>query len=394
MEPYPNNVTERVNPRIGTRFWIFPQPPFIPGYEEPDRVWLSILPDEIRDGPSDQWVYVVDPLIEKQPYSPDDLPPFEGERRPAARSGPDRNFDDMDPKSRAYLGVHVYACVHFVLDIWHSYLGHRIRWFFDPAFRRLEIIPLVDWDNAHAGYGYLELGASDVGGVLRPYALNFDTIAHEVGHFISLSELGIPMITSREADFFPFSEAFSDCVSLISLLHFDSAVDRLLRRTQGNLLLSNELNRFAETSPETQIRLATNFRRMSETTREPHDRSLPFLGAIFDSIVEIYHRQLVRDGFADRRLLNVDLRDLTLSEFDEFRLLTERSFRDRPLYFKLALETARDQVGSALAASLRTLDPNTMTLEQVARAVIQAASRGGADALEANFVWREIIGPR
>ena len=394
MEPYPNNMTERVNPRIGTRFWIFPQPPFLPGYEEPDRVWLSILPDEIRDGPSDQWVYVVDPLIEKRPYGPDDLPPFEGERRPAARSGPDRNFDNMDPKSRAYLGVHVYACVHFVLDIWHSYLGHRIRWFFDPAFRRLEIIPLVDWDNAHAGYGYLELGASDVGGVLRPYALNFDTIAHEVGHFISLSELGIPVITSREADFFPFSEAFSDCVSLISLLHFDSAVDRLLRRTQGNLLLSNELNRFAETSPETQIRLATNFRRMSETTREPHDRSLPFLGAIFDSIVEIYHRQLVRAGFADRRLLQVDPRDLTMSEFDEFRSLTERSFRDRPLYFKLALETARDQVGSALAASLRTLDPNTMTLEQVARAVIQAASRGGADALEANFVWREIIGPR
>jgi hypothetical protein len=391
MDPYTNISPKPANSGVGTRFWIYPQAPFIPGYEEPDRVWLSILPHQIHAGPSDIRMYVVDPLFDKQPYGDTDLPPYMGPCHPPARPGPDRNFDTMDPKSRAYLGVHVYACVHFVLDLWHNFLGHPIRWFFDETFPRLEIVPLVDWDNAHAGYGFLELGSSDVGGIRHPYALNFDSIAHEVGHFISLSELGVPTIASREADFFPFSEAFSDCVSLISLLNFESAIDRLLRRTKGNLLLSNELNRFAETSPETQIRLATNFRRMSETTREPHDRSLPFLGAVFDSIVDIYHQQLVSDGYAERRLLNVDLRELTLDEFGQFRALTEASFRDRPLYFRQALETARDLVGRALATSLRSIDPNSMTLAQVATAIVAGAEGPAANALEANFAWREII---
>lgn len=238
------------------------------------------------------------------------------------------------------------------------------------------------------------MGYSQIGGIRRPFALNFDTIAHEVGHFISLSETGVPRGLTREADVFPFAEAFSDLVSLISFLHFDSAVERLLRRTQGNLLLYNELNRFAETSPEKQIRLATNFRRMSEVTSEVHDRALPFVGAIFDSIVEVYHRQLVASGCADTRLLDVDLRELTLDEFDRFRQLTAEAFKARPLFFKLALINARDAVGKALAVSLRTLDTNTLRLDQAARAVIAAADSMAAERLEANFAWREIIGSR
>jgi hypothetical protein len=388
-----NTALEREESRVGTRFWIFPQPSFIPGYEQPDRVWLSIPRDAIGDGPSDLSMYVVDPLFDKQPYGTR-LPPFEGTRRPPARPGPDRHFDNLDPKSRTFLGAHAYACVHFVLDIWQSYLGRSVRWFFDQTFPKLEIVPLVDWNNAQAGYGFLELGYSQVSGIRRPFALNFDTIAHEIGHLISLSETGVPTVSSREADIFPFAEAFSDLVSLISFMHFDSAIDRLLRRTQGNLLLYNELNRFAETSPERQIRLASNFRRMSEVTSEVHDRSLPFVGAVFDSIVEIYHRQLVATGCADTRLLDVDLRDLTLDQFDQFRQLTAESFRARPLFFKLALINARDAVGKALAASLRTLDPNTLRLNQAANAVIIAADSMAAERLEANFAWREIIGSR
>ncbi|ATU95866.1 hypothetical protein BLM14_29485 (plasmid) [Phyllobacterium zundukense] len=389
-----NTALERVATRVGTRFWIFPQPPFIPGYEQPDRVWLSILPDEIGDGPSDVSMYVADPLFDKAPYGLSRFPPFDGARRPLAKPGPDRHFDNLDPNSRAFLGVHAYACVHFVLDIWQSYLGRPIRWFFDQAFPKLEIVPLVDWENAQAGYGYLELGYAQVGGIKRPYALNFDTIAHEVGHFISLSQTGIPGGIPREADFFPFSEAFSDLVSLISFLHFDSAIDRLLRRTKGNLLLYNELNRFAETSPETQIRLATNSRRMSEVTSQVHDRALPFIGAVFDSIVELYHRQLVANGCADERLLHVDLRQLTLDEFDGFREMTAEAFKYKPLFFKLALITARDQVGRALAASLRSLDPNTLSLEQAAGAIISAAEGSAAERLEENFAWREVPGSR
>jgi hypothetical protein len=385
---------ESGNARVGTRFWIYPQPPFIPGYEQPDRVWLSIQRDEIGDGPSDLSMYVADPLYQKQPYGFASLPPFGGARRAPLRPGPDRHFDNIDPTSRPFLAVHAYACVRFVLDIWQSYLGRRVRWFFDQTYPRLEIVPFVDWDNAQAGYGFLELGCSDIDGVIRPYALNFDTIAHEVGHLVMLSETGIPAATSADSDFFSFSEAFSDCVSLISFLHFDSAIDRLLRRTRGNLLLYNELNRFAETSPETQIRLATNFRRMSAVTREVHDRALPFVGAIFDTVVALYHRDLVAKGCADSRLLDLDLRKLAADEFDTFRQATADAFNTRPLYFKQALIAARDAVGTALAASLKALDPSRLRIDQAARAVIAAADGATADMLEENFAWREIIGTR
>lgn len=377
--------------RLGTRFWIFPQPPFIPGYEQPDRVWLSMPRDEIGPGPSDSAMYVVDPAHDKEPYAFERLPPFEGERRPPAMPGPDRHFDNMDTSSRPFLAVHAYACVRFVLDIWQSYQGRPIRWFFDQTFPRLEIVAFVNWDNAQAGYGFLELGCSDIGGIRRPYALNFDTIAHEVGHLVMLSETGVPSAAPRDDDFFSFSEAFADAVSLISFLHFDSAIDRLLRRTRGNLLLYNELNRFAETSPETQIRLATNFRQMHAVTREVHDRALPFLGAIFDSIVDLYHRDLVANGAADTRLLDFDIRDLARDEFDRFRQATADAFRVKPLIFKLALTEARDAIGQALARALRTLDPNTLTLAQAAGAVVEKAHGAAAERLEANFAWREII---
>ncbi|KQV33391.1 MULTISPECIES: hypothetical protein [unclassified Rhizobium] len=393
MSPYLNAAPATAETRLGTRFWIYPQPPFIPGYEQPDRVWLNIPRDEISDGPSDILMYVADPLFDKQPYASGSLPPFTGPCHPPVRAGPDRHFDYLDPQSRSYLGVHAYACVHFVLDVWHSYLERPIAWFFREIYPQLEIVPLVDWQNAQAGYGFLELGYSDIGGTRRPYALNFDSIAHEMGHLISLSETGLPAGLARGDDFFVFSEAFSDCVSLISFLHFDSAIDRLLRRTRGNLLLYNELNRFAETSPETQIRLATNFRRMSEVTREVHDRALPFIGAIFDSIVDAYHFRLVKSGHAEGRLLETDLRDLTAEDFDRFRMLTADAFSSDPLAFKRALVTARDEIGRAMAKSLRMLDPDNLSLEFAARAIVNAAHGHAADRLNENFIWREIIIP-
>ena len=71
-----NTALERVDARVGTRFWIFPQPPFIQGYEQPDRVWLALSRDEIRSGPSDMLMYVADPLFDKQPYGNTPLAAF------------------------------------------------------------------------------------------------------------------------------------------------------------------------------------------------------------------------------------------------------------------------------------------------------------------------------
>jgi len=133
---------------------------------------------------------------------------------------------------------------------------------------------------------------------------------------------------------------------------------------------------------------------MSQVTTEAHDRSLPFLGAIFDTIVELYHRELVASGCADHRLLSVNLRDLTQDEFDWFRQTTAEAFRDKPLFFKLALIKARDSVGGAIGAALHKLDPGAMRLGDAALAIVSAADIRAAAQLEENFVWREIIGSR
>jgi hypothetical protein len=91
------------------------------------------------------------------------------------------------------------------------------------------------------------------------------------------------------------------------------------------------------------------------------------------------------------RLLDIDLRHLQQRDFDRFRNATAEAFGVKPMIFGVALRAARDAVGQALAASLRTIDPNTLRLDQAATAVIAAADGPAAAVLESNFAWREII---
>ena len=103
------------------------------------------------------------------------------------------HFAHFAPGSRDFLAVHMYGSVRRVLDIFESYLGQRIEWPFRQDYPRLEIIPLIDWDNAQSGYGYIEFGQfSSTEGVIHPYGLNFDVIAHEIGHTIVFSLVGFP----------------------------------------------------------------------------------------------------------------------------------------------------------------------------------------------------------
>jgi hypothetical protein len=90
----------------------------------------------------------------------------------------------------------MYATVRRALDIWEDYFGHRIEWQFEADFARLEMIPLIEWDNAQAGYGFIEFGfgRTPEGTIdhALPYCENFDVLAHELGHSIIFSQVGIP----------------------------------------------------------------------------------------------------------------------------------------------------------------------------------------------------------
>ena len=72
----------------------------------------------------------------------------------------------------------------------------------------------------------MELGEDESRLDLRPFALNFDAVAHEMGHLILFGIVGAPGRPTR--DFFAYHESVGDFLSLIGLLQFDTALDRVL----------------------------------------------------------------------------------------------------------------------------------------------------------------------
>ena len=385
-------------PSLGTRFLVFPQPPYVTGYEKPEVVWLAASAGGILAGPSDKYMYVADPVEPKRPYAYPALPPYAGGLRPPAEPGPDGHFDHILPGSPAFLSAHSYACARRVLDICEGYLRREIRWFFEPTLGRLEIIPhIVDWDNAQSGFGFLELGEGEPGKATSCFGLNFDSIAHEMGHLVLLSELGLLEGDGSRTDFFAYHEAIADFISLLGLLHFDTAIDRILRRTGGDLLIHNELDRFAELSDEKQIRSFNNSLRSSDVSDEVHDRSKPFAAALFDCLVEVYQTILFERGLSDldpRRFSNLRRQmppNLLETSLDRSRA----EYEPRHLASKSALQEARDIVGECVMRSWTHLEPDLVTFEAAAAAFLQEADRGRARPYAGQFEecmkWREIL---
>lgn len=389
-----------VDKSAGTRFLLYPQTPSTPGYEKPELVWVSDPQGSILPGPENNRMYVVDPLTEKDPYEYPYLPPFVGAKHPPVEPSPDGHFDHIDPSSRAFLGVHVFGCVARILDVWESYLGHSINWHFADTYERLEIIPLIDWQNAQSGYGMLEFGyRPDSKGDPELFALNFDVIAHEIGHSILFSEIGLPPVGLPPGpDLFPYHEGVSDLCSLIGLLHFDTALDRILRKGTGNLLALNELNRIAELGDERQIRIAGNARRMSEVGDEVHDKSRPFTGGFFDALVQTYHDIAVDRGLVELPSGSIpDARNLDDDFQKRYATAFEADYEHKHFQLKEALEDARDIMAMAMSKSWQRLDSETLTYVDAAYALCDALQEDGqgetADVLVECMAWREILNP-
>ena len=392
------NLAEGPEPSLGTRFLIFPQPPYVSGYEKPEVVWLAPPAGRILAGPADDRMYVIDPAEPKQPYAFPVLPPYSGSVRPPAEPGPDGHFDHIVPGTPAFLSTHSYACARRVLDVCEGYIGRPIRWFFEPTLGRLEIVPRIfDWDNAQSGFGFLELGESEPTRTTSSFALNFDSVAHEMGHLVLLSELGLLFGDGTGSEFFAYHEAVADFVSLLGLLHFDTAIDRILRRTNGNLLINNELDRFAELSDERQIRSFSNSLRSRDVSDEVHDRSKPFAAGLFDCVVEVYQTLLFDRGLSgiDPRLYS-NLRQEMAPDLIETSLRESRAdYEPRHFASKAALQEARDIVGESLVRSWASLEPEDLTFERAANAFLDTAEMGRArpyvNQLEDCMKWRELI---
>lgn len=345
-------------------------------------------------GPADARMYVVEPLGKVRPYGMNHgplgtpfiyLPPWRKAISAPAFPGERGDFDHYEPGMPGFEAAHLFGCVRFTLDAWERYLGQPLEWHFRDHFDRLEISILPDWDNAQFGYGYLEVGSQfERDGSVLPFSLDFDIIAHEVGHAIAYSVLGVPGPGTEYPEYLGFQEAFADCVSLVAAMHFPSVIDNVLGETHGNLYLANRLARFSEFSPHRQIRSANNQRTMAEFVggwKDEHELSQPLTGAIFDILVDVFHESLVGRGLISARVEN--LADIAETEPAARRTLQDafdRAFAGNAAGFAEALLDARDVVGTYLTEALWNLGPDFLDYGDVARAMlaVDQAETGGA----------------
>jgi len=383
----------------GTRFRVYPQAPVLESIEEPETIWVSKTPGTIGPGPADQQMIVRDAIEKHSPYEPPYFPPYRGAVHAPARPDSQGHFDHIHPGTREFTAAHMYAVIRRVLDVWEVYFGRPVRWHFEDVFERLELIPQLLWDNAQSGFGFIESGyRKNAAGELQLFCLNFDVLAHEIGHSIIYSEVGSPVPATESPEYFGFQESAADMTALIGVLHFDSVVNRLLNDTHGNLYALNELNRVAELSEVEQIRIASNDRRMSDFAagwEKEHHLSQPLTGALFDVLVEIYQQLLIDNGVIDQSLADTAYNAL---EPDVDEILIQRAFDmafvGQHAQFKQALLLARDYVGNLLAEVWTQLSAHHLRYVDVGHALLDADRQLGGgkfhDQIFDCFWWREI----
>ena len=403
-------------PICGTRFRLFPQSPESGLFSEPETVIIDLPPGSIGPGPCDERVYVADAIGKHVPYGEGiwpSAPPWPGPVRPPVRPGLDGNFDHIPVDSLDFPPVHLYGAVRLVLQIWEAYLGRPIQWIEGAQWPRLELVPVVDWDNAHFGPGYMETGIRRSKlGVPTLFCLNFDVIAHEIGHAMLFSVVGFPSRTTVTAEYLGFQEGCSDFMALVSALHFMSVVDLTLDETGGNLYVLNTLSRIGETSATEQIRIASNDFKLSDFAgvaytpdgrwvdpsgqeRDAHELSLPLSGALFDVLVEFFQDGLVARGIIPP---DDDMRGWSREEIaDDFDRLAQSYGGKLALHrnaFRQSLIDARDLAGLCLADAITRLRSDDFDYDDLAAAFLAAAMERGQQAnrqaIAEHFLWRGI----
>lgn len=360
----------------GTRFKLYAQSPVLEGFEKPETVWVSSPAGSLGPGPSDHRMYTVQP-VEKEPYDDDGEPPYRGRTLTPPHPDRDGHFDHVAIDDPAFPSAHMFGAARRVLDVWEAYLGGPVHWHFNITHPRLEMIPHVAWDNAHFGWGFMECGeGADDLGVQRKFALNFDILAHETGHGLIFSIVGMPTPETLTAAYRGFHESASDCIAMISALHFDSFTEHVLRVSSGNLYVENEMNRIGELSRTRQIRKASNALKLADvisvdtpandvTGKQVHQLGQPHTGAVFDILVEFYLDRLVDTDLIPQALahdLRRAAREERLEEIDQTRF--SGTFAEEPEGFREALRDARDMLGLRLAETWRRLTPHDFTFQQ------------------------------
>ena len=331
-----------------TRFRIFLQPPYVPGFEKPVTVEIETN-KQIEPGPTDLLLYVLD--AENKPAYRAEAPheyqafrgrPWKGDaNRVVARLNYDGHFDHLAPGDPAFPAAAVYATARHVLNFWNRIfdatgLPKVDGWHHDPEkliaegrkdggkgeeerfARRLQLIPRCVSAGSRSGYGYVEIGRDNPGHAYRrrengPVRLiyqrgemwqNFDVIAHEMGHAILFRSIGFPKAATNvhkwfdipEPEFLAFHEFMADLSAILALLDIREARDFFLTRKGGVNLVAGigELQNLDQPG-FLPIRSAMNEveypGRGHFENKKAHENSMSLTGAVFDSLLRI-HQQL------------------------------------------------------------------------------------------------------
>ncbi|GGH23494.1 hypothetical protein GCM10007036_29290 [Alsobacter metallidurans] len=395
----------------GTLFRLFPQA--TDSYPEPELIEVSRPAGTVGPGPSDDRLIVVD-AVDKVPYDPPlTLPPFRGAVRPPAWPDQNGDFAWIPIDTEQFLQAHLYGCVRLSVDVWEKYLGRTVRWMDLIGRERLELVPLVEWANAQSGPGFMEMGCQvNNEGEMRLFCLNADVIAHETGHTVLFAELGTPAQDRLTGEFLAFHESLSDMTALLTALHFETVLDRVLTQTNGNMYVANDSNKIGELSSTQQIRVADNTTRMSDLAglrlaasgdwidpsgqgRNAHALAQPLTGALFDFLVDLYQDNLVTRGVIAP---DDDARGWDRDEVDAAMATLAATFGNRYETlrgdFREALVDARDTVGFVLGAMVDRVDIDDLSFGEVAGVLLEVTSElvglYAADMLAENLRWREI----
>lgn len=403
------------DPQSGVRVRLFPQPYFLVGHRPPVTLSLAVPAGRVGPGPACDRIYALRPIGKSAPYGLvlDGagrgrwfLPPWRGPVMPPPAPDAAGHFDWLEPADPRFMQAHAWACARLTLDLWQRWLG-PVPWHFASVLPRLEIVCLDDWDNGQAGFGYLELGWNrNFRGCSHPFALNFDTIAHEVGHLLLFALLGMPPPPWLDGEYRAFHEGMADVIALLAAASLPPVVVDVLEQTRGNLYITNELGRFAELSPSDQLREAANSVTLAQFQNgwaDEHDLALPLVGAFFDILVEIYQIRLVQWGLVPPWILDLadDLERAQAFAHPVDEVFDEAFKRARPAFIQ-AFAYAREITGHIIAPMLRALARQRLTFKAVAAAALWAerSVTGGAfaETIAQSLAWRGIgqirIGPQ
>lgn len=381
----------------GTKFRIYPQPPWLEGFSQPVTIYINAAPGTIKAGPKDQRIYVVDAL-NKEPYKETGKkPPYTEPTGPPAEPSGGGHFDRIKPRHRTFKSATVFATVRSVLEIWEHYFGRKLPWYFRRRY--LEVIPLIDWENAFSRPGYIELGFADRAH-RKPFYKNFDVVAHEVGHAVMWNAIGYPK--RRSLVYRAHEEAAADVVAIVAALHFKSVVARVLKDTQGHLFSKNVLSRLGDLrgggrEPFDSAKMST-VKKHTDPDIYKYNLSLPFTGGAYDLLVKMYQQRLVTRGAISKELAERSCRGTTPADTRRIRQEFRQRFNNRKAMFRAALRDARDDFGRLLARTWARTSARRLSHERVTANMIAADAalyRGKHGRLiHESFEWREILPAR